>query len=289
GNSAYAPASVSQPINQAAISSIDAYEKRLTPAIADSYNNLGAIEATSKHYAEALECFEHAAAWDPALEGLDLNWGRAAFMASRFSEAIPPLSRYASSHPGDSGVRGALAMSQFRTGDYKGCIDTFKGVEGKLSSIPQMEYAFAESLVQTGQVAAGKVRLQALEAAHPEIADVHRALGEVLESQGDKRSAARELETATHLNAGDPQAHYDLGKLEVESGNATTAIAELETATRLSPEDPTFHRELAAAYNLASRKEDAEKELAIYRQLKNQPSPSENSMASGEGKDTSRE
>ncbi len=232
----YTPDSVQQDIDREAMRSVTGFENRLANAIADSYNNLGAIAATGKSYTEALEFFEHAALWNPTLEGLDLNWGRAAFMASRFSQAIPPLARYLRTHSGDSGTRGALAMSQFMTGDYKGCIDTFKGVEDKLSSIPQMEYVFAESLVETGQVPSGKTRLEALEKAHPEIADVHRALGEVFDSEGDRKSAERELKTAISLNASDPKTHYDLGKVEVKSGDAAAAIPELETATQSGSE-----------------------------------------------------
>ena len=287
-NSAPARSSASEVINQSAMKGIDAFEKRLTPAIADSYNNLGAIAATGRSYTEALEYFEHAATWNPTLDGLDLNWGRAAFMASRFSEAIPPLARYVKSHPGDAGIRGALGMSQYMTGDYRGCVGTFKGVEDKLSSIPQMEFVYAESLVKTGQVSAGKTRLEALEALHPEIADVHRALGEVLEAEGDWQGAERELQRAILLDASDPQAHYDLGKVEVESAKAATAISELETATALSPKDPAFHRELAAAYNLASRKEEAKKELAIYEKLKSQAAAPDKSTTPPQGGNTSR-
>ena len=285
-NSASIASSPPEAIDQTAIKSIDAFEKRLTPAIADSYNNLGAIAAAGRSYSDALGYFERAAAWNPALDGLDLNWGRAAFMASRFSDAIPPLSRYIRSHPGDAGIRGALGMSQYMTGDYRGCVDTLKGVADKLESIPQMEFVYAESLVKTGQVSAGKTRLEALETAHPEIADVHRALGEVLESQGDRQGAERELQRAVLLNTGDAQAHYDLGKVDVESGKAAAAISELETATGLSPKDPAFHRELAAAYNLASRKDDAKKELAIYEKLKNQAATADKSTASPQSGNT---
>ena len=53
--------------------------------------------------------------------------GRAAFMAADFSDAIAPLSRYLRSHPGDSGIRGALAMSQFMTHNYRSCIEAAQG------------------------------------------------------------------------------------------------------------------------------------------------------------------
>jgi tetratricopeptide (TPR) repeat protein len=244
-----------------------AFEKQLTPAIADSYNNLGAIMATETNYADALKYFQLAAAWVPSLEGLDLNMGRAAFMAAKFSEAVPLLSRYLRSHPADSGIRGALAMSQFMTNNYRGCIDALKGAPEAVTSIPQMQYIDAESLVKTGQVSLGKARLESLRSAHPEIAEVHRSLGEVLSLEGNKQEATAELRSAIELNTSDSESHYDLGKITLESGDATTAIPELESAIRLQPNDPKYHKELASAYKLASRPADADKELQIYNTL----------------------
>lgn len=253
----------------AGLADLLAVEKRLAPAIADSYNNLGVIVAMGGQYAQALAYFDHAAEWNPGLGGLDLNRGRAAFMASQFSVAIPPLSRYVGAHPGDSGVRGALAMSQFMTHDYVDCIDTLNGVEDKLGSIPQMKYIFAESLVKTSKTAEGKRRLEELEAAHPEIADVHRALGEVFAEEHEPAKAAEELRMALVLNGADAQAHFDLGSLKMESGDAAEAIPELQAAVRLAPDESAFHRELAVAYRLTSRSRDAQKEADISERLAN--------------------
>lgn len=251
-----------------AVSKQKAFEKQLAPAIADSYNNLGVIMATEKNYTDALKYFQRAATWSPSFEGLDLNMGRAAFMASKFSEAATPLSRYLRLHPGDSGIRGALAMSYFMTNNYRGCIGALKGAGEGVASIPQMQYIYAESLVKTGEVSSGKERLERLESAHPEIAEVHRGLGEVLELQGQRQRGAEELRSAILLNASDPESHYELGKIELEIGDATAAIKELESAIQLLPSDPKFHRELAGAYKAALRLTDAEKELHISDTLR---------------------
>jgi Flp pilus assembly protein TadD len=250
-----------------AMRGLNDFEKQLAPIIADSYNDLGAIAASGSNYTDALRYFERASEWNPSLDGLDYNWGRAAFLASRFSDAIGPLSRYIRSHPNDSSILGAVAMSQFMTQNYSGCIATLTGVEENIASIPQMQYIYAESLVKTGQVSLGIKRLESLETAHPEIAEVHRDLGDALELQGAKQMAAKELRTAILLNANDPETHYKLGKIELDSGNVTAAIPELESATRLLPHDPRFHQELASAYKMALRLADAEKELHIYEAL----------------------
>jgi len=57
------------------VKQIEAYETKVGPAIADSYNNLGAILATNNRFAGALTFFQLAAAWNPSLEGIDYNWG----------------------------------------------------------------------------------------------------------------------------------------------------------------------------------------------------------------------
>jgi tetratricopeptide (TPR) repeat protein len=202
-----------------------AFEKELTPAIADSYNNLGAIMASEQNYADALKYFEQAKAWSPSMDGLDYNIGRAAFTAAKFSEAIPPLSRYLRSHPEDSSIRGALAMSEFMTQNYRGCIDELKGAGEGVTSIPQMQYIYAESLVKTGEVSTGKERLVELEKAHPEIAEVHRALGEVWELQGDCRKAITELNEAKQLNATDPEIDFQMDKAELKCGSIVGAGA----------------------------------------------------------------
>ena len=144
---------------------------QLRPPVADSYNNLGAIAATNNDYSGAVAYFKRAALWDPSLDGLDYNWGRAAFAGSQYADAILPLSHYLKSHPDDTGGRSVLAISQFMTGDYHGCIETLQPVIGKSDLVPQVEYVYAESLIKTGQVSAGTERLQTLEKLHPEFRD----------------------------------------------------------------------------------------------------------------------
>ncbi len=259
---------VSTPADPEAVKKQIAFEKQLIAPIADSYNNLGAITASQRKYSDAVKYFKRAAAWEPSLGGLDYNLGHAAFLASDFSEAIPPLSRYLRSHSGDSGIRAALAMSEFMVHNYSGCLESLKGAEGSITSIPQMEYIYAESLVKTGKISAGRQHLEALEKAHPEIAEVHRSLGEIAELQGDWQKAIQELKEANRLSANDPATHYGLGKADLKTGKTEQAILELERAVRLNPAEASYHQELARAYERAFRMPDAEKERRIYEQLR---------------------
>jgi tetratricopeptide (TPR) repeat protein len=252
----------------AALHKVEVLREQIKLPVGDSYNNLGAIAATNNDYSGAVKYFERAAVWNPSLDGLDYNWGRAAFAGSQFADAVMPLLRYVKAHPDDVGARSVLAISQFMTGNYPGCVEALEPVIGKTDLAPQTEYVYAESMIKTGRIAAGEERLAALEKSHPEIPDVHRALGEALSLQGEKQRALGELHTAIQLNPGDADSHYDLGKIEFESGDAAAAISELETAVRLSPNSEKFHHELAEAYTAAHRPADAQKEMETYNSLR---------------------
>jgi Flp pilus assembly protein TadD len=95
-----------------------AIEAKLAPAIADTYNNLGVISAINKDYKQATTYFQDTAKWAPGLEGLDLNWGRAAFLDGQYEQAVPPLERYLQTHPEDESARAMLTTSKDRMKQY---------------------------------------------------------------------------------------------------------------------------------------------------------------------------
>ncbi|MGH9562268.1 MAG: tetratricopeptide repeat protein, partial [Terracidiphilus sp.] len=272
---ALSPTSAPKSADPEAARKVKVLEGELTPPIADSYNNLGAITASQERYAEALAYFEQAYAWKPSLEGLDYNLGRAAFMAADFAHAIPPLTRYLHAHPQDAAMRAPLAMSQFMTGNYSACLEALKAAPQSVTGMPQMQLIYAQSLVRTGQVASGFARLQSLEKADPNDPGVHRGIGEVYVLRRDWLDAIRELEQSLRLKADDPETHYDLGKAELESGDTAAAVDDLQAAVRLMPRDPRFHQELAAAYDCNFNLAEAKKERQIAEQLKSEQTPAE--------------
>jgi tetratricopeptide (TPR) repeat protein len=247
---------------------IESTKEKIRLPVADSYNNLGAIAASNNDFPNAVTYFKRAAVWNPSLDGLDYNWGRAAFAGSQFAEAVMPLSRYVKSHPGDTGGRSVLGISQFMIGDFHGCVSTLNSLIGKIDLAPQVEYVYAESMIKTGQIALGTGLLRTLEKSHPEIPDVHRSLGEALNQQGEKERATEEFRTAIQLSPRDADSHFDLGKMQLEGGQMASAVLELEEATRLLPKSEKFHEELANAYTAAHRPADAQHEKETLNLLR---------------------
>jgi tetratricopeptide (TPR) repeat protein len=216
----------------------DEFESQISAAIADSYNNLGAMAAERQDFSTALPYFRLAAQWNPGLEELQSNWGRAAFSAKAYAEAVPPLGSYLQVHPADNWFRAALAWSQYQLVRYADVVQTLRPMENQLHSVPRLNLIYAVSLSRSGESQSGLQRLQAMAASTPNSAEVHHALGEALAAQEQKEQAAAELLTA--------------GKLQLQSGDAKAAIASLEQAVKIKPGDDAIRRELAAAHKQAS-------------------------------------
>jgi tetratricopeptide (TPR) repeat protein len=232
---------------------MDALEKQIGPAIADSYNNLGAIAGSAGDYRAAMGYFERAVEWNAALPGLDYNWGRAAFATGAFSQAVGPLSRHLQGHPEDEGVRAELGFSQFMVKNYAGARTTLRPLDGKKTEALQVQYAYAESLVETGNSSEGVARLITLEKADPNMAEVHRALGEAYAAEKSP-GAEGELEAAIRLDPADAEAHAALGRLQLARGDVKSGVMNLETAVKLKPENAVLQQELAEATRKAALK-----------------------------------
>ena len=166
--------------------------------------------ANGNEFPQAVTFFQQAATWNPSLEGVHYNWGKAAFAGNQYEQAIAPLTRHLQSHADDNPIRAALGASLFYVKRYSEAVQILKPMESQISSDARLDYIYAESLVKSGAVAAGIDRLQALEHAMPKLFDVHMALGEAYSQKGDHSSAVTELRTALELNPSDVNAQREL-------------------------------------------------------------------------------
>ncbi len=172
------PTPAKPPAAHKSSAAVEAFEKQITPAVADSYNNLGAIAASQQRYPAALTYFARAAEWQPALPGLDFNWGRAAFEAGAYSQAIGPLSRYLKANPAEDGARRVLGISLFLTHDFRAARTTLAPLANNPAEAPLLQFAYADSLVKTGDAADAIPRLEALAKTTPTLPDLPAALSE---------------------------------------------------------------------------------------------------------------
>jgi tetratricopeptide (TPR) repeat protein len=286
------------------LAALKAFEKQSGPIIASSYSNLGANSANAGEYANASSYFEQAAKWNPALPGIDENWGRAAFAARKYVNATGPLSRALALHPADAHVRGMLGLSLCLVHDYARAIKVLQPIEEKVNAIPELAVAYAGAIAITSGTNEGLVRLESVEQPNSEVPLSHYLLGEAYASRKQYSESAEELRIAlkldpssaetknalvtTYLASGEKtealqmlselaesdtqngDIHYRLAQLQIELGLAKDAVGNLETAIKLNPNVAAYHEELAEAYRRNAQPEEADRESRQSETLQEQ-------------------
>ncbi|MBV9074979.1 MAG: tetratricopeptide repeat protein [Acidobacteria bacterium] len=102
----------------------------------------------------------------------------------------------------------------------------------------------------------------------PDDTDAKYNLAFSLLQQSQYERAKQLLEQVTAADPRHADAQYELGKLLLQDGDTADAVHHLEMAAKNAPGKDYIHYQLQQAYRKASRPEDAERELAIYKQLK---------------------
>ena len=241
----------------------------LTPAIGDSYNNLGVIAASNKDFQGAMDYFAKAGAWSPSLETLDRNYGMAAFYANEYGRAIPPLARHLQQQPDDLRVRAALGLSLFGAQQYGKVMEVLQPIHEAVDQDPGLSYAYAVSQVKTGGYTEGIARLRKLEAANPNSADIHTLLGEAFVDQGQYAEALDEYHSALKLDPKLGRTHYLAGLALIRQGNPGEAAGELREALKLDPSDVNSKYHLA--YSLIQLQQQKEAVPLLQEVLKQDP------------------
>jgi tetratricopeptide (TPR) repeat protein len=101
----------------------------------------------------------------------------------------------------------------------------------------------------------------------PTNAGAEYVLGELARQESQWPEAIKHFSRATELDAGFGDAFLGLGTTLLSAKRFSEAIPPLETAVKLEPRNPGAHYSLATALTRAGRKQDAEKEFAIHRQM----------------------
>jgi tetratricopeptide (TPR) repeat protein len=111
----------------------------------------------------------------------------------------------------------------------------------------------------------------------PSNAGAEYVLGEMARQDSQWEDAIQHFSRATQLDAGFGDAFLGLGSALLSAKRFSDAIPPLQTAVKLEPRNPGAHYNLATALTRAGRKEEADKEFAIHRQMtqKGEPGQSE--------------
>jgi tetratricopeptide (TPR) repeat protein len=115
----------------------------------------------------------------------------------------------------------------------------------------------------------------------PSNAGAEYVLGELARQDQNWDEAVQHFTRASKLDPGFGDAFLGLGKALISSRKFPEAIPPLQTAVKLEPNNAGARYNLATAYSRAGRKEDADKEFAIHRQMTQKGGAEQNAAPTG--------
>ena len=107
----------------------------------------------------------------------------------------------------------------------------------------------------------------------PNNAGAEYVLGELAREDQEWDAAVQHFGRAAELDAGFGDAFLGLGQSLISARKFSEAISPLETAVKLEAQNPAAHYMLATAYSRAGRKQEAEREFAMHRQMTQKDPP----------------
>jgi len=112
----------------------------------------------------------------------------------------------------------------------------------------------------------------------PSNAGAEYVLGEMARQDSQWDDAIQHFSRATKLDAGFGDAFLGLGSALLSAKRFSDAIPPLQTAVKLEPRNPGAHYNLATALTRAGRREEADKEFAIHRQMTQKGDPGQDAQ-----------
>jgi tetratricopeptide (TPR) repeat protein len=221
------------------------YVRQISALLGEAYDNLGVIDARAGRYADASAEFSQAAHWNSGIQGLDRNWGTAAFRANQFDQAISPLERQLRRTPGDPVVREMLGVCYFMSDKFGQAASVFTPALDKLSDNPGVLYAAGVSLVRSGNTKAAAKLFSRMLKDHPNVPQVHLLLGQAHAELAEYPEALAEFSRALELDPKLAEAHYYKGIVRFKQGQMDDAGQEFQAELVVNP------KMAAAQYQLA--------------------------------------
>jgi protein O-GlcNAc transferase len=231
-------------------------------ALADVYEAGGYTE-------HAIPAMRLAIARDPHNELYRLRYGILLNDTKAPQAAVIRLKEALQEFPDSSRLWLALGIAEQSDGKNE---DAQKSFEHSLSLDPRSAPALAylgSAYSERGQYAEAVSYYERAIAADPKLAVPYFLAADALlkQPETDAPRVEKYLSLAIELEPDFAEAHLALAKLDVRVERWPAAAAEFERAIRLDPQSAEAHYQLARVYVHLKRTEDAQRELADFRQL----------------------
>ena len=199
---------------------------------------------------------------------LQFAYGLALVKSGRAAEAERIFSGLLTRNADSAELNVLLGQAHAAQGDFDSAVARFKQALELKRDVPEANASLGVIYWKQGRPAEAEVALRAELRARPNDVQSQQNLAAVLESQQRPEEALALLRSVLQAKPDFADARYLFGKILLAQGDAEGAVSQLEAAVRLSPEDAYVHYQLGRAYQKLGRTELADKELEVYRQIK---------------------
>jgi len=238
----------------------------LAPSSAEPVYQLGLIAFDRGKDESAGKYFERAIALDPNHVLAIFMLGELNAKYRRYAEARPFYERALQLDAAKPVYYIRLGGMYIFASDFNAAFQIFQKAAQKFPEIPEIHYFLAITARGKGDsdLAIDEVKRSL---ALKETADSNALLGAMLSDMNKPVEAERSLRIAISLDPGHFNSNHDLGRLLIRQGKFDAALPFLQRASALMPADPDVHYQLFLAYSRLKQKPEADRELAIFKEL----------------------
>jgi tetratricopeptide (TPR) repeat protein len=183
--------------------------------------------------------------------------------------SIAALSRAVELAPGSFDAQFSLGRALYGAGDPTGAVRAFRASIALRPTQAEARFFLCTALERAGDNLGALASYREFVTIAPNIAVSHLGLGVLLVKQGapDQDEGIRELEKALAIDDKLYEGHVSLGRALIRARRPAESISYLKRAVELSPDNPEPHYQLAIAYGRLGKRQEAEAESAVVKQI----------------------
>lgn len=230
---------------------------------------LGVSYYLTKNYIKSVETLKPLDATIVADAELAYFYAISLIQIKQNQAAAQVLSRLADASRNNAEALFYSAQGFMMTGDYARAVNEFRNVAVLEPNREKTNYLIGQSLIRLNRFdEAEKAFARELEINPSDASSKYHLALTLIERKIDPERTVSILEEAIALKSDYADARYQLGKIYLEKGDTPKAIEQLELAVKADDGKDYIHYQLSVAYRKVSRKEDADRELKRYQELK---------------------
>ncbi len=196
-------------------------------------------------------------------------YGISLIQLKRNQEAVLVYGRVAENSQKNADALLYAAQGFMMLGDYARAVKELRVVASLDPNKAKVNYYLGQSLIRLNRYdEAEKAFTRELELNPNDAESKYLLAMTLIERKIEPEKTITILQEAIGLKYDYADARYQLGKIFLEKGEINKSIEQLELASSSDGEKDYIHYQLSIAYRKASRKEDADRELARYQELK---------------------